>query len=134
MKTTLLITIVFFLTTSSFGQTSNSCKEIIKVPDTVATYKNGFKDILDFFSKNIKSTIDSCHINDDRLISNLHMYLVIDANGKVVLARVTRPNLPLSCRTPIENGFLQMDAWTPARHKGLNVCTEVKIPIHILWK
>lgn len=110
------------------------CDKIIKEPDTVATYKNGFNDILDFFSKNIKPIIDSCYINDNRMVSNLHMYLVIDANGKVIIARVTRPDLPLSCRTPIQNGFLQMDTWTPARDKGLNVCSDMKIPIHINWK
>jgi len=134
MKIVLIIIVAFSLTTHSFGQTINSCDKIVKEPDTIATYKNGFKDILTFFSKNIRPIIDSCYINDNRMISNLHIYLVINENGKVITAIITRPDLPPSCRTPIQNGFLQMETWTPAKYKGLNVCSDTKIPIHIDWK
>lgn len=135
MKKTIRLTIIFILSLKCVcGQTSNFCDKIIKEPDSMATYKNGFKSILDFFSKNVSPLIDSCNKIDSRLISNLQMQLTIDASGKVIAAYVVRPSLPMSCKTPIQNGFLRMDNWKAARHNGVNVCSDIRIPIYIDWK
>lgn len=117
-----------------FGQSFANCSQIVHQPDSVAVYKNGMKDVLNFFSKNITPSIDSCYQNEGRLISNLQVQLTIDSTGKVIAAHVLRPDLPLACRTPIQQGFLLMDRWKPAVHKGVNVCSSIRFPIRINWK
>lgn len=131
----LFITIVLLTSLNSlFGQSFDNCKQIVHQPDSVAIYKSGMKDVLDFFSKNVTPSIDSCYQNEGRLISNLQMQLTIDSTGQVIAAYVLRPDLPLACRNPIQQKFLLMDRWKPAVHKGVNVCSSVRFPVRINWK
>jgi hypothetical protein len=126
----ILICLVIF----AKGQTADSCLEIVKEPETMAIYKKGSPDIIDFFKKNVSNCIDSCYKNESRMISNLEMFLTIDRNGKVVAAYVKSPILPTSCRKSIQQAFLRMDPWTAAQDKGQKVCSNVIFPIHIDWR
>lgn len=110
-------------------QKVNACDSIYEKPDSMASYKNGMKGVLDFISKKINPHLQTCKDAENRIVASLDIKLTIDKNGKVISAVVNRHDIPYNCRTNIQNEFLNMPNWLPAKHKNGPVCSRVNIPI-----
>lgn len=129
------ISLLFLLSGFLRAQTNTACDSIHFHPDTVASYKKDAGDILDFVRQQLEPVLQECYVKEGRLISKLNMQLTIDNSGKVIAAYVIRPDLPLTCRNRIREAFLKMDPWKPAKQKGINVCSDVRVPIAcIKWQ
>lgn len=117
------------------AQSYSDCESIRAAPDTLARYKTGFHGLSDFFIKKVGPVLEECNKNEGYLVTKLYMQLVIDSQGKVIIAAVIKPSLPQSCRKAIQDEFLAMDQWIPAWQDGKAVCSKLMLPVNcIKWQ
>jgi hypothetical protein len=111
------------------------CDSIYESPDSMALYKIGIKDVLDFNTSKLMPIVVACRDNSGNQIYSLVVKLNINSQGKVIAANVIRPALPYNCREQIQNAYLKMENWKPAKHNGIRVCTTLNVPISCLkWQ
>ena len=118
----ILLVVLVISSIQTFAQTK-SCEKVYQTVDINPTYDGGTKALLNYSAKYLSPILSKYHKKDEELTAKLTMTLIIDADGKVIDAVLSKHKLPKACEDEIIKQLLTMTGWTPGSLNGQNVCS-----------
>jgi hypothetical protein len=130
MKIKILLLLIFFYSSQTFGQTNVSCDRIYDRPEKQAKYKTDVKGMMDYAITNLLPIISEDGSQPTRMIASL----TIDKAGKIVDVEFQNLDVKEESKVKLRDKIMQMENWIPGKVNGQSICSKYEWIVHcIKW-